>query len=110
MVMEAVMLKRVARLGAIAALTIGIPSNAVAQSWGGVTVTVSGFPGPAPYPYYRRPVPCCYRPYRPHYSRPWCCYRPYYGYYRPPYFYGDYFAPHHYNWYRDAGYGYDDDR
>jgi hypothetical protein len=111
------MLKRVALLGAIAALTSGNPSNAVAQGWGGsgwgggVTVTVSGFPGP--YPYYRRPYyprPCCYRPYIP--RRVWCCHSPYYArpYYRPPYFYGDNFAPYGYNWegggyYNEASYG-----
>jgi len=111
------MLKRVAILGAIAALTIWNPPNCVAQGWGGVTVTVAGFPGPYPYrarPYYARPAWCC----RPYYPRPvWCCNRPYaypyaysnpYPYYgRPPYYYGDSFAPYAYNWNRyDAGYNY----
>jgi hypothetical protein len=118
------MLKRGAFVGAIAALTIWSPSHAVAQEWGGgwgggVTVTVSGFPGAYPY---RRPW-CC-RPYiprpgccRPYIPRPvWCCNRPYpyygsaYPYYgRPLYYYGDSFAPYGYNWnagYAEAGYGY----
>lgn len=125
------MLKRVALLGAIAALTILKPSDSVAQGWdgwggpwgGGVTVTVTGFPGP-----FRRPVPCCARPFiprptfccrrrffprpvvcceRPFIPRPvFCCERPFIDrpFYRPPYFYGDSFAPYAYNW--NAGYGY----
>jgi hypothetical protein len=125
------MSKRVALLGAIAALTIWNPSTSVAQSWGGsqgccgITVTVAGIPGPYPYyprpccrPYYPRPIACC----RPYYPRPvWCCNRPYpyyssYPYYgRPPYYYGDNFAPYAYNWnrydvgYNGAGYGYGSD-
>ncbi len=120
------MLKRVALLGAIAALTIWNPSNSAAQGWGGVTVTVAGFPGPYPYrprpwccrPYYPRPVWCCNRPYRYSYPYPY----PYYA--RPQYYYGDSFAPYGYNWnrydagynwnrndvgYNDAGYGYGND-
>ncbi len=115
------MLKRVALLGAMAALTVWNPTISVAQGWGGgVTVTVAGFPGPYPY----RPRPWCCRPYvprptwccRPYIPRPvWCCNRPYpyyYGYYgRPLYYYGDRFAPYGYNWnvgYNDADYGYDE--
>lgn len=121
------MLKRVALLGAIAALTIWNPSRSVAQAWdggwdgagwggngwggGAVTVTV-GFPGfRRPFccrPHIPRPVFCC-RPVPP---RPvWCCENrafPYY-YRRPPYYYGDSFAPYGYNWnagYTEAGYGY----
>jgi hypothetical protein len=102
------MLKRVALMGAIAALTIGNPSHSIAQDWrggwgpGGVTVTV-GFPGPI----FRRPVSCCFGP------RPIaCCWdRPFPPgpFFRPPYFYGDRFAPYAYNPYaydtRFAGYG-----
>ena len=50
------MLKRIALLGAMAALTIVKPSNAVAQGWdgrGGITVNV-GFP----FPHRRRDF-CC---------------------------------------------------
>jgi hypothetical protein len=132
------MWKRVALLGTLAALTtIAGPSHSFAQAWdggwgggwggGGVTVTVTGFPGPIP----RRPVPCCERRFiprpvvcceRPFIPRPVvCCDRPIpprpvlccdRGYFprpfRPPYFYGDYFAPYAYNWNRYDGYdGYD---
>ena len=103
------MLKRVALIGAIAALTIGNPSNSMAQDWtggwgpGAVTVRV-GFPGP----FFRRPVSCCFRP-----SPVVCCNRPFFPFprpfFRPPYFYGDYFAPYAYNPYaydtRYDGYG-----
>jgi hypothetical protein len=121
------MLKRVALLGSIAALTMGSAGSASAQDWGGggwggggwdgggwggggwggggwgggaVTVTVSGFPRPFPF---RRP--CCERPFIP---RPvFCCERPFFGrpFFRPPYFYGDHFAPYAYNWNADYGYG-----
>jgi hypothetical protein len=107
------MLKRVALIGAIAALTIGNPSNSMAQNWGGrgpgaVSVTV-GFPQPIPAPVFRRPISCCFRP-RP--IECCCCNRPLFPrpYRWPPYFYGDYFAPYVYNWNRyDADYdgGYD---
>ena len=123
------MLKRVALLGAIAALTIVKPSNSVAQGWdgwaggggwggccGAVTVTV-GFPGPVPF---RRPIRCCERPFiprpvfcceRPFIPRPvFCCERRFFPrpFVRPPYYYGDNFAPYAYNWnagYGNAGYG-----
>jgi hypothetical protein len=122
------MLKPVALLGAIAALALWNPANSVAQEWGGdgggwdgggwrgggccgVTVTVSTFPAP-----FRRPVRCCARPFiprpafcceRPFIPRPtFCCERRFFRpFFRPPYFYGDNFAPYAYNW--NAGYGYD---
>lgn len=113
------MLKRIARLGAIAALTIGSPSHSKAQDWGGwggwgggVTVNV-GFPGPRPFfprpfccrPRILRPDFCC----RPFIPRPvFCCNRPFLRPWpRPIYYYGDNFAPWGYNWeagYSDAGY------
>jgi hypothetical protein len=120
------MLKRVAFLGAIAALTIWNPSHSVAQTWdggtwggggwgggccGAITITV-GFPRPrfCCRPFIPRPTFCC----RPFIPRPvWCCNNgpyPYYG--RPLYYYGDRFAPYGYNWnagYTEAGYGYDDE-
>jgi hypothetical protein len=128
------MLKRVAFLGAIAALTIASPSHAVAQDWagwggGGVTVNV-GFPAfqrpdfccrprPRPFvccrPFFPRPIVCC-RPI----PRPVVCCRPFYRPWpRPPYYYGDSFAPYGYHYdagytdggyggYADAGYGYGD--
>jgi hypothetical protein len=122
------MLKRVAFLGAIAALTIVKPSHSVAQGWdgwagggwggccGAVTVTV-GFPRPVPF---RRPIRCCERPFiprpafcceRPFIPRPvFCCERRFFPrqFVRPPYYYGDSFAPYAYNWnagYDNAGYG-----
>jgi hypothetical protein len=123
------MLKRVAFLGAMAALTIWNPSNAVAQSWDGggccgITVNVS-------FPFAHRRDFCCERRFFP--RRVFCCEdrrefccddrrffprrvfccddrrffpRPF-G--RPLYYYGDSFAPFGYNWnagYTDAGYGY----
>ena len=109
------MLKRVALLGTIAALTIVKPSHSAAQAWdggggggwggGGVTVTVTNFPGPfrRPVPCCRRPVFCCERPFIP--PRPvFCCERAFAPrpFVRPPYFYGDRFAPYAYNW--NAGY------
>jgi hypothetical protein len=111
------MLKRVALLGSIAALTVGSAGSASAQDWGGgwggggwggggwgggaVTVTVSGFPGPI-FP--RREVGCCFRPSFPRTA--WCCHRSFFPhrFYRPPYFYGDNFAPYAYNF---APYAYD---
>jgi hypothetical protein len=99
------MLKRVAVLGSVAALMIGSAASAGAQGWaggwGGVTVTVSGFPGPY-YPPYRGSDWCCYSHYPDYPRSTWCCYGGYYPhrYYRPPYFYGDNFAPYAY------GYGY----
>jgi hypothetical protein len=113
------MLKRITLIGAMAALTIVKPPSAVAQGWdgwggvGGITVNVR-----VPFPqrdfccerrFIPRRVFCCERPFIP--RRVFCCddrrffARPF-G--RPPYFYGDSFAPYHYNWnggYTDAGYG-----
>jgi hypothetical protein len=107
------MVKRVVLLGAIAALTIASPSHSVAQDWrgsgGGVTVNV-GFPAFPRHdfccrPFFPRPVECC----RPRFPRPVACCRPFYRPWpRPPYFYGDSFAPYGYHY--DAGYpnaGYD---
>ena len=109
------MLKRTALLGAMAALTIVKPSNAVAQGWDGGCCERRFFPRPVfccERPFIPRPVFCCERPFiprpvfccedRPFFSRP-------YGYGRPLYYYGDRFAPYGYNWnagYADAGYGY----
>ena len=99
------MLKRIALLGAIAALIIVKPSNAVAQGWDGWG---------SPFPHF-----CC-EEQRFFPRRDFCCddrrffprpvffeehrffHRPFW---RPPYFYGDWFAPYVYNWY--AGYPYD---
>jgi hypothetical protein len=122
------MWKRVALLAAIAALTVVKPSNSVAQTWdggdgfggfdgidgfdgfgrGAVTVTVS-FPHRRPFrccerPFFPRRVFCCERPFIP---RPvFCCERRFFRpFARPPYYYGDNFAPYAYNW--NAGYGYE---
>jgi hypothetical protein len=119
------MLKRVALLGAIAALTIWNPARSVAQTWDGagydgagydgvgydggrwgggccITVTVRVHVRPRPWccrPIPPRPIICCH-PVPP---RPvWCCNSRPYVYGRPPYFYGDRFAPYGYNPY--AGY------
>jgi hypothetical protein len=122
------MLKRVALLGTIAALSAASPSHSVAQDWdgggwrggwgGGVTVTVTPGPRPYPYPYYRRPAVCCRPIPRP--APVVCCSYGSYGYYggsyyrpwrRPLYYYGDSYAPYGYHYdagYTDAGYGYDD--
>jgi hypothetical protein len=135
------MWKRIVLLGALAALTIVKPSNAVAQGWdgwgggGGITVNVR-FPFPRRdfcceerrlFPrrdfccerrFFPRQVSCCEE------RRDFCCQerrffprqvfccddrrffpRPF-G--RPPYFYGDSFAPYRYNWnggYTNASYG-----
>jgi hypothetical protein len=170
------MLKRIALLGAIAAvLTLANPSNSVAQGWdgsgGGITVSIGnllGFHVGFPFPnrradfccerrerrFFPRRVDCCEeRRFFPRridcceerrffpsqvdcceeqrdfccderrfFARPvFCCDdrrffpRPF-G--RPPYYYGDRFAPSVYNWnsgytnvgygagYPDAGYGY----
>jgi hypothetical protein len=118
------MLKRIALLVAMAALTIVKPSNAVAQGWdgwGGNCCERRFIPRPVfccERPFIPRPIVCCERPFIP---RPIiCCERPFiprpvfccddrrffprpYG--RPPYYYGDRFAPYAYNW--NAGYGYD---
>jgi hypothetical protein len=126
------MLKRVALLGAIAALTIAGPSHSVAQEWagwgGGVTVHV-GFPVlPRPdfccRPRIPRPIDCCRvieRPVaccRPIPRRVECCDDPYYPYRpiyrpwtRPLYYYGDRFVPYGYHYnaaYPDGGDGYGD--
>jgi hypothetical protein len=126
------MLKRIALLVAIAALTIVKPPNAVAQGWDGccgISVNVR-----VPFPrqdfccerrFFPRRVDCCEEPRffprrvdcceeRRFFPRQaFCCddrrffSRPF-G--RPPYYYGDRFAPYAYNWnagYGDAGYGYD---
>ena len=102
------MLKRIVLLGAMAALTIVKPSNAVAQGWDGccgITVNV-GFPFP-----HRRADFCCEeRRFFP--RRDFCCEESRFfprRFGRPPYYYGDRFAPYAYNWnggYTDAGYGY----
>jgi hypothetical protein len=100
------MWKRIVLLGAMVALTIVKPSNAVAQSWDGccgISVNVR-----VPFPrqdfccqerrFFPRRVDCCDD--RRFFPRP-------FG--RPPYYYGDRFAPYAYNWnagYTDAGYGY----
>jgi hypothetical protein len=146
------MLKRVALLGAIAALTIGNPSNSVAQGWDGgggccgITVTVTGFPRPdfccerrffprrvfccerrffprrdicCERRFFPRPVFCC-EPERRFFPRPAFCCEPERRFFarpfdRPPYYYGDSFAPYAYNWnrydagYSEAGYGYGSD-
>lgn len=106
------MLKRIAFLAAMAALTIVKPSNAVAQwdGWGGGGISVNVR---VPFPqrdfccerrFFPRRVFCCERPFIPRpvfccddrrfFTRPWG---------RPPYYYGDRFAPYAYNW--NAGYG-----
>jgi hypothetical protein len=135
------MLKRIALLGAMAALTIVKPSNAVAQGWdgccgvGGITVNV-GFPRRdfcceerRFFPrrdfcceerrFFPRRVFCCEEPRvfccddRRFFPRQdFCCEESRFfprRFGRPPYYYGDRFAPYAYNWnagYPDAGYGY----
>jgi hypothetical protein len=125
------MLKRVALLGAIAALAIGNPARSVAQAWdgagwegagsdgagwdggrwdggrwgGGCCITVAVRVAIRPRPFCCRPIPprpiVCCRPFVP--PRPvWCCNRPYPYYGRPLYYYGDSFAPYGYN--PNAGY------
>jgi hypothetical protein len=106
------MLKRIALLAAIAALIIVKPSNAVAQDWDGW-----GGMG-SPFPHF-----CCGE-HRFFPRRDFCCggraffpgpvffedHRFFPGpFRRPPYFYGDRFAPYVYNpnaGYTDNGYGY----
>jgi hypothetical protein len=117
------MLKRIALLVAMAALTIVKPSNAVAQGWDGGCCERRFFPRPVfccERPFIPRPVFCCERPFIPgpvfgcEEPRVFCCEdRPFfprsYGYGRPLYYYGDRFAPYGYNWnagYADASYGY----
>jgi hypothetical protein len=132
---EAIMLKRIALLGAIAALTIVKPSNAVAQGWdgwGGITVNV-GFP----FPHRRRDFCCEERRFFPRRvfeerrdfcceenrffprrvfeeRRDFCCEESRFfprRFGRPPYYYGDRFAPYAYNWnggYTNAGYRYNE--
>ena len=130
------MLKRIALLVAMAALTIVKPSNAVAQGWDGccgITVNV-GFPFQhrdfcCERRFFPRRVDCCEeRRFFP--RRDFCCERRFFPrrvfeerrdfcceesrffprrFGRPPYYYGDRFAPYAYNWnggYTDAGYGY----
>jgi hypothetical protein len=125
------MLKRVALLGAIAALSIAGPSHSVAQEWGGwgggvggVTVHV-GFPAfprrdfccrpRIPRPpidccrVFQRPIDCCrviQRPIaccRPFPRRVECCDSPYYPY-RP--IYRQWSRPLYYYGDRFAPYGY----
>jgi hypothetical protein len=151
---EAIMLKRIALLGAMAALTIVKPSNAVAQGWdgwGGITVNV-GFP----FPHRRRDFCCEERRFFPRRvfeerrdfcceenrffprrvfeerrdfcceenrffprrvfeeRRDFCCEESRFfprRFGRPPYYYGDRFAPYAYNWnggYTNAGYRYNE--
>jgi hypothetical protein len=119
---EALMLKRIALLGAMAALTIVKPSNAVAQAW-------DGWGSPFPpfcceeHQFFPRRDFCC-EEHRFFPRRDFCCEerrffnRPVFfeehrffprPFWRPPYFYGDRFAPGVYNWnvgYTDGGYGY----
>jgi len=129
------MLKRIALLGAMAALTIVKPSNAVAQGWdgwGGITVNV-GFP----FPHRRRDFCCEERRFFPRRvfeerrdfcceenrffprrvfeeRRDFCCEESRFfprRFGRPPYYYGDRFAPYAYNWnggYTNAGYRYNE--
>jgi hypothetical protein len=130
------MLKRIALLGAMAALTIVKPSNAVAQGFDGccgITVNI-GFPFRhcCERRFFPRRVFCCEerrvfccddRRFFP--RRVFCCEEPRVfccddrrffprPFYRPPYYYGDRFAPYAYNWnagygdpgYANAGYGY----
>jgi hypothetical protein len=103
------MLKRIALLGAIAALIFVKPSNAGAQGWDGWGL---------PFPHF-----CC-EEHRFFPGRDFCCDerrffpRPVFfeehryfprPFWRPPYFYGDRFAPYVYNWnagYAHDGYGY----
>jgi hypothetical protein len=95
------MLKRVAFLGAIAALTLASPSHSLAQDWGGggwgggVTVHVG-------FPFHRRSEFCCERRFFPR-RRVFCCEDE------------RQFFPRRFrrddNWnagYTDAGYGYDE--
>jgi hypothetical protein len=117
------MWKRIALLVAMAALTIVKPSNALAQGWQGWGGSWDGWGGdccqrrfiPRPIiccqrPFIPRPIVCCERPLIPRqvfccddrrfFPRPWG---------RPPYYYGDRFAPYAYNWntgYTDGDYGY----
>jgi hypothetical protein len=133
------MLKRIALLVAMAALTIVKPSNALAQGLDGccgITVHI-GFPFPhrdfccEERRFFPRRDFCCERRFFP--RRVFCCEEPRvfccddrrffprqefccddrrffprpFG--RPPYYYGDRFAPYGYNWnagYTDAGYDY----
>jgi hypothetical protein len=132
------MWKRVALLAAIAALAIWNPAGVVAQEWAGwdgggwdggrfdrggccisVTVRVHVRPRCCRPPIPPRPIACCERPFIP--PRPIvCCERPFIPqpvvccdrfprtFARPPYFYGDHFAPYVYNWNRyDGADGYD---
>jgi hypothetical protein len=126
------MLKRVALLGSIAALTISNPSNSVAAVWGAGSLAVAVTEGLPPalervqffddpccgFPI-RRPVVCC-RPFlrpivivRPVvFPRPrpvaFCC-RPFFhrfhhrAFARPPFFWGQNFAPWGFNPYGGPG-------
>jgi len=108
------MLKRVALLGSIAAITALSVSSAGAQYWGAgpVTVTVSTYPHPA-YPTYQT-YPS-YPAYRHYYHREgwwWDGDGPHYRSYRPPpFFYGDNFTPYGYGYHAESSYraetGYD---
>ena len=121
------MWKRIVLLGAMAALTIVKPSNAVAQGWdgccgvGGITVNV-GFPRRDFCCEERRFFPrrdfCCERRFFPRRvfeeRRDFCCEESRFfprRFGRPPYYYGDRFAPYAYNWnggYTNAGYRYNE--
>lgn len=109
---EALMWKRIALLGAMAALVVVKPSNAAAQGWdgwGGITVN-GGFPSHfccGEHRFFPRRDFCCgdhrffprpaFFEERRFFPRP---------FWRPPFFYGDRFAPYVYNW--NAGYIADD--
>jgi hypothetical protein len=138
------MWKRIVLLGAMAALTIVKPSNAVAQSWDGCCGITVNVRVPIPrqdfccerrffprrvdcceerrfFPrqvdcceerrFFPRQVDCCEeRRFFP--RRDFCCEESRFfprRFGRPPYYYGDRFAPYAYNWnggYTNAGYGY----
>lgn len=118
---EALMWKRIALLGAMAALVVVKPSNAAAQGWDGWgwTTVNAGFPSHfccgehqffprrdfccGDHRFFPRRVSCCdehrffprpaFFEERRFFPRP---------FWRPPFFYGDRFAPYVYNW--NAGY------
>jgi len=105
---EGLMLKPIALLGAMAALIIVKPSNAIAQGWDGCCGINVDFPSHfccrqhwfflrrdfccGEYPFFPRPV---FFDERRFFPRP---------FWRPPYFYGDRFAPGVYNWNADYYY------
>lgn len=100
------MLKRVALLGSIAAVTALSASSAGAQYWGGgpVNVTVSAYPYPSYYPPYPPPYPRYY-----HREGWWDDDGPLFHRHRLPYFWGDRFEPYAYgyraeSYHSEAGY------